>query len=62
MVMTVEGTTALGMPQQPECLKAFVSMPPSFVRENPSSHTHIVTIIQMFIEHVGVPIVASWTR
>ncbi|KAJ7691232.1 hypothetical protein B0H14DRAFT_2652100 [Mycena olivaceomarginata] len=34
---------------------------PSFVRENPGSHTHIATIIQMFIEHVGVPTVASWT-
>ncbi|KAJ7801384.1 hypothetical protein B0H14DRAFT_3489634 [Mycena olivaceomarginata] len=62
MVMTVEGTTVPGTPQQPEYLKAFVSMPPSFVRENPGSHAHIATIIQMFIEHVGVPTVASWTR
>ncbi|KAJ7340862.1 hypothetical protein DFH08DRAFT_963707 [Mycena albidolilacea] len=62
MVMTVEGTTAPGTPQQPECLKAFVLMPPSFVCENPGSHAHIATIIQMFIEHVGVPTVASWTR
>ncbi|KAJ6596435.1 hypothetical protein B0H10DRAFT_2232520 [Mycena sp. CBHHK59/15] len=37
-VLTVEGTTIPGTPEQPEYLKAQVSMPPSFVLEN---HTRL---------------------
>lgn len=51
-----------GTPEQPEYLKAQVSMPPSFVLENPNSRPHIATIVQLFLEHVGVPTVASWTH
>jgi hypothetical protein len=62
MVITTEGTTVPGTPPRSEFLKAHVYIPSSFLSENPGSHVAIATIVQLFIEHVGVPTVESWTR
>ncbi|KAJ6573775.1 hypothetical protein DFH09DRAFT_1311864 [Mycena vulgaris] len=43
-------------------LHAHVYLPPSFVKENPGSHAAIATIAQLFIENIGVPTAAAWTR
>lgn len=62
MVLSVEGTTIPGTPHSPEYLKAHVAIPPHFLRENPDCHAHIAAIVQLYIEHVGVPTVAVWTQ
>ncbi|KAJ7804428.1 hypothetical protein B0H14DRAFT_3774439, partial [Mycena olivaceomarginata] len=62
MVITTEGTTMPGTPPRSEFLKAHVCIPPSFLSENPGSRVAIATIVQLFIEHVGVPTVEAWTR
>ncbi|KAJ7790277.1 hypothetical protein B0H14DRAFT_2626171 [Mycena olivaceomarginata] len=62
MVITTEGTTVPGTPPRSEFLKAHVCIPPSFLSENPGSRVAIATIVQLFIEHVGVPTVEAWTR
>jgi hypothetical protein len=61
IVIMMEGTTVPGTPPRSDFLKAHVCMPPSFLSENPGSHVAITTIIQLFIEHVGVPMVQAWT-
>ncbi|KAF8184386.1 hypothetical protein K438DRAFT_1974590 [Mycena galopus ATCC 62051] len=62
MVLSAEGTVAPGTPPRPEYLKAHVNILPSFLAENDASKPHIATIVQMFIEHVGVPTVLAWER
>ncbi|KAF8212734.1 hypothetical protein K438DRAFT_1957351 [Mycena galopus ATCC 62051] len=59
MVMTVDGMVAPGTPSLPEYMKAQVTMPPSFMDEHPASREHIAHIVQLFIEHVGVPTVGN---
>lgn len=62
MVIHVEGTTIPGAALTPEFLKAHVYLPPLFVHENPASHAALAAMVQLFIEHVGIPTAASWTR
>ncbi|KAF7341406.1 hypothetical protein MVEN_01877400 [Mycena venus] len=62
MVLTMEGTTIPGTPACPEYLKAHVHLPPSFLTHNLSSKHQIATIVQLFIEHIGVPTIATWER
>ncbi|KAJ6565151.1 hypothetical protein DFH09DRAFT_1474511 [Mycena vulgaris] len=62
MILHVDGTTHPAAPLAPEYLKANVYLPPSFVQENPGSHQSLASIAQLFLEHIGVPTVAAWTR
>lgn len=62
MILHVDGTIHPAAPLAPEYLKANVYLPPSFVQENPGSHQSLASIAQLFLEHVGVPTVAAWTR
>ncbi|KAF7371856.1 hypothetical protein MVEN_00042500 [Mycena venus] len=62
MVLTMEGTTIPGTPTRPEYLKAHAHLPPCFLTQNPSSKHQVATIVQLFIEHIGVPTVATWER
>ncbi|KAJ7473508.1 hypothetical protein FB451DRAFT_1249411, partial [Mycena latifolia] len=62
MVLHVEGTTIPGAPLAPEYMKAHICIPPSFLTENPASHAAIASIVQSFIEDVGIPTAAAWTR
>ncbi|KAF8210734.1 hypothetical protein K438DRAFT_1958957 [Mycena galopus ATCC 62051] len=62
MILHVDGTAHPAAPLTPEYLKANVYLPPSFIQENPDSHQSLTSIAQLFLEHVGVPTVAAWTR
>ncbi|KAJ6571928.1 hypothetical protein B0H19DRAFT_1064944 [Mycena capillaripes] len=62
MILHVDGTAHPAAPLTPEYLKANVYLPPSFIQENPDSHQSLASIAQLFLEYVGVPTVAAWTR
>lgn len=62
MVIHVDGTTPPQAPAMPEYLKAHVYMPPNLIDEFPDSHDAIASIVQSFIETVGVPTVMRWRR
>lgn len=61
MVIHVEGATIPGAPNLPEYLKADVYLPPHLVDERPECHLPIATIVQNFIEEIGVPTVNWYT-
>jgi hypothetical protein len=60
LIVQVDGTTAPRCPNFSEYLKAHVYLPPAFVSEVPQAHLPIATIVQLFIEHVGIPTVSRW--
>jgi hypothetical protein len=60
MVVHVDGTTPPKAPALPEYLKAHVYLPPNLVSEFTDSHRPIASIVQSFIEAVGVPTVLRW--
>ncbi|KAJ7797722.1 hypothetical protein B0H13DRAFT_1934048 [Mycena leptocephala] len=60
MVMHVDGTTIPGMPAAPQYLHAAIYLPPTFLATNRHSHPAIATIVQTFLESVGVPTVRQW--
>ncbi|KAJ7087534.1 hypothetical protein B0H15DRAFT_949911 [Mycena belliarum] len=62
MVMHVAGTTVPGAPLVPERLKAQVYIPPHFLDENHGAHAPVASIVQQFIEAVGIPTAAAWKR
>ena len=62
MIISSSGTTVPGSPIHPEYLKASVYLPPAFVAHHPDLHTHIIDIVQQYIETVGVRTVSMWTQ
>lgn len=62
MVIHVDGTTPPHMLALPEYLKAHVYMPPNLVDEFTDSHSTIASIVQSFIETLGVPTVMHWQQ
>ncbi|KAJ6536528.1 hypothetical protein DFH09DRAFT_1091283 [Mycena vulgaris] len=61
MILHVEGATIPGAPLSPEYMKAHVYIPPSFLAKNPASHDVIASIVQSFIQNVGILTAAGWT-
>lgn len=62
IIISSGGTTVPGSPERPEYLKASVYLPPAFVIHNPDLHSHIIDIVQHYIETVGVRTVTMWTQ
>ena len=62
MIISSSGTTVPGSPIRPEYLKASVYLPPAFVAHHPDLHSHIIDIVQQYIETVGVRTVDMWTQ
>ena len=62
MIISSAGTTVPGSPTRPEFLKASVYLPPSFVAHHPDLHSHIMDIVQHYIETVGVRTVTLWSQ
>jgi hypothetical protein len=62
MVLHVDGTTNPGTPALPEFIKAHVYLPPNLVEEFPDVDEPISSIVQSFIENLGVPTVMRWKR
>ncbi|KAJ6476563.1 hypothetical protein DFH09DRAFT_1342444 [Mycena vulgaris] len=62
IILHVDGTTPPNTVLTPDCLKANIHLPPHFVDEHPQSHLAIAHIVQIFIEHVGLPTVERWKR
>ena len=62
IIISSGGTTIPGSPTRPEYLKASVYLPPAFVTHHPDLHSHIIDIVQHYIETVGVRTVATWTQ
>ncbi|KAJ7124575.1 hypothetical protein C8R43DRAFT_1135531 [Mycena crocata] len=60
MVLHVDGTTVPGAPPVPERLRAHCYIPPRFLADYPEAHGAISSIVQTFIEEVGVPTVIDW--
>jgi hypothetical protein len=58
--MHVEGAAVPGAPILPEFLKAHVYIPPHLVAELPACRQSIATIVQTFLEDIGVPTVEQW--
>ncbi|KAF8184054.1 hypothetical protein K438DRAFT_1766500 [Mycena galopus ATCC 62051] len=46
----------------PECLRASVYIPPSFIAQHPDTHPAIAHLAQHFIEHFGTRTVSRWTE
>ncbi|KAJ7229515.1 hypothetical protein B0H12DRAFT_1240243 [Mycena haematopus] len=61
IVLHVDGTTIPGTPAEPQYLRASAYLPPAFVDSNQGSHVAIATMVQLFLEGVGVPTVQQWT-
>ena len=57
MVIHIEGATVPGAPNLPEYLKADVYLPPHLVDEHPECHVPIASMVQTFIEEIGIPTV-----
>lgn len=62
MIISSSGTTVPGSPIRPEFLKATVYLPPAFVTHHPDLHSHIIDMVQHYIETVGVRTVTMWTQ
>jgi hypothetical protein len=62
MILHVDGTTILGMPALPQFIKAHVYLPPTLVEEIPDAHQPISSIIQSFIENLGILTIKRWKR
>jgi hypothetical protein len=60
MIIHIEGATVLGAPIRPEYMKADVYLPPQLITELPDTHSTIASIVQTFIESVGIPTVNRW--
>jgi len=58
----MDGTTAPKTPFLPEYLKAQVHIPPSFIADVTEAHLPIAIIVQLFIEHIGMPTVSRWKK
>jgi hypothetical protein len=62
MILHVDGTTVPGVPALPQFVKAHVYLPPNLVEEIPDSHQPISSIVQSFIENLGIPTIKRWKR
>jgi hypothetical protein len=60
MILHVDGTTVLGVLALPQFVKAHVYLPPNLIEEIPDSHQPILSIIQSFIENLGIPTIKRW--
>jgi hypothetical protein len=60
MILHVDGTTIPGVLALPQFVKAHVYLPPNLVEEIPDSHQPILSIIQLFIENLGIPTIKRW--
>jgi hypothetical protein len=62
IVIHVEGSHQPNVPNVPENTRAAVYLPPyTVVKELPEAHETIASIVQMFIESVGIPTINRWT-
>jgi hypothetical protein len=62
MILHVNGTNVPGVPALPQFVKAHVYLPPNLVEEMPDSHQPISSIIQLFIENLGIPTIKRWKQ
>ena len=62
IIIHVEGSHQPNVPNVPENTRAAVYLPPyTVVKELPEAHETITSIVQMFIEYVGIPTINRWT-
>jgi hypothetical protein len=57
LVIHIEGATVPGAPNLPEYHKADVYLPPHLLDERPECHVPIASMVQTFIEEIGIPTV-----
>ena len=62
IIISSSGTMIPGSPTRPEYLKASIYLPPAFVSHHPDLHSHIIDIVQHYIETVGVRTITMWTQ
>ncbi|KAJ7707034.1 hypothetical protein B0H14DRAFT_3172765 [Mycena olivaceomarginata] len=61
VILHADGTVAPQTKIVPECLRASVYIPPSFISQHPDSHPAIAHLAQHFIEHFVTRTVSRWT-
>ncbi|KAJ6527166.1 hypothetical protein B0H19DRAFT_1275471 [Mycena capillaripes] len=62
VILHADGTVAPKTKIVPECLRASVYIPPSFIAQHPDSHLAIAHLAQHFIEHFVTRTVSRWTE